>query len=50
MWPENYWKYEEVKGLWLLVKAKNGGFDLNRIESLTLNDYIKISIVEEYLV
>jgi hypothetical protein len=49
LWPETYWKYEEVKRMWLLAKAANGGMDLNRIKSLGVDDFIKLSIVKEYL-
>ena len=49
MWPQNYWKYEEVKNYWLLVKAEKGGLNLNRIGSLTLDDFIKLSILKEFL-
>lgn len=49
LWPENYWKYEEVKNYWMLTKAQSGGLDLNRLESLVMDDFIKLSILKEYL-
>ena len=49
MWPENYWKYEEVKNYWILAKAQNGGLDVNRMDSINFDDFIKLSIVKEYL-
>lgn len=49
MWPENYWRYEEVKNYWLLAKAQDGGLNVNRLESLSLDDFVKLSIIKEYL-
>lgn len=49
LWPENYWKYAEVRRLWFLAKAENGGLDLNRLQSLMIEDFIKLSIIKEYL-
>lgn len=49
MWPKNYWKYEEVKNYWMLTKAQSGGLDLNRLSSLVVDDFIKLSILKEYL-
>ena len=48
-WPDNYWKYEEVKRMWLLVRAEIGGMDLNRVKTLGFDDFLKISIIKEYL-
>ena len=48
-WPVNYWKYEEVKWFWMLCKAQAGGMDLNRIETLTIDDFVKIGIIKEYI-
>lgn len=49
LWPDTYWKYEEVKHIWSLAKAQDGGLDLNRFKSLGFDDFIKLSIVKEYL-
>jgi len=49
MWRENYWKYDEIEKYVGLVRALDGGFDLNRIKSLDIVDFQKISIVKEYM-
>ena len=47
-WRENAWKYTELQRFILLVKAQNGGFDVNRIHELTLLDFVKLGILKEY--
>ena len=48
-WRVNYWKYDEIKRLLLFAKAAKGGFDLNRIESINVYDFVKMAILKEYL-
>jgi len=48
-WRLNFWKYEEIKVLIGLYKAKQGGMDLNRIKSLHVDDFVKIAIISEYV-
>lgn len=48
-WRENFWKYEEVKNYIVLYKSKKGGLDINRLESLGYDDYIKLGILSEYI-
>ncbi len=49
MWRVNHWKYDEVINYVGLYRAKQGGMNLNRIESLDMLDFQKISIVKGYL-
>lgn len=49
LWPKNYWKYEEVKRFLYLARAKEGGFDLNRIESLDMLDFIKVAVIMDFI-
>jgi hypothetical protein len=48
-WREKYWKYDEVKKFIALEKSQCGGLDLNRIESFSYLDAIKLGILKEYL-
>ena len=48
-WRENHWKYKEVQETMRLWKLKNGGLDLNRIKSLEIDDFLKISILSEFI-
>ena len=49
MWRENSWKYDEVENYVSLVRALHGGMDLNRIKSLDVMDFQKVSIVKEIM-
>jgi len=42
---ENYWKYDEVKRYVLLEQAQRGGMDLNRIRTLTIDDFLKVRVI-----
>ena len=48
-WLENRWKYDELLRLIRYERARYGGFDLNRLSSLDLNDFIKIGILRKYM-
>lgn len=48
-WPENSWKYDEVKYYLELAQWANAGVDLNRINDLVPNDFIKIAMVRKVL-
>ena len=49
LWPENYWKYDEIKYYLELAQWANAGVDLNRIDSLMPNDFKKIAMVRKML-
>lgn len=38
-----------MKNIWILAKAEKGGLNLNRLESLGVTDFMKLSIIKEYL-
>lgn len=47
-WRENYWKYDELKKYMVLANAKDGGLDLNRIQTLGYEDFVKICELKNY--
>jgi len=49
LWPENYWKYEEVRNFLVLTRAVIGGFDPNRMNELDIVDYVKVGIMRGIL-
>jgi hypothetical protein len=49
MWPLNSWKYDEITYYTQLAQWANAGFDLNRLESLVPDDFIKIGIIRKII-
>lgn len=49
LWRENYWKYDEVMKWYVVATWANGGVDLNRIEELMPEDFIKISLIRKVI-
>ena len=49
MWRENSWKYDEIQNYVGLARAMDGGMDLNRIKSLDIIDYQKVSLIKEFM-
>jgi len=49
MWPENSWKYDEVRYYYTLAAWKNAGVDLNRIEALKPEDFLKAHYIGKML-
>ncbi len=46
-WRENYWKFDEVMKLYVVASWADAGVDLNRISSLTPDDFLKISMIRK---
>jgi len=49
LWRENSWKYDEMYYYMTLARWANAGIDLNRIDDLAPNDFLKISILKKVL-
>lgn len=49
MWPENHWKYDEVRYYVELAQWANAGIDMNRIDTLIPDDFYKIALVRKML-
>ena len=49
LWPENYWKYDEVRYYLELAQWANAGVDLNRIDCLVPNDFVKIAMIRKLI-
>ena len=47
-WRENYWKYDELRRYMVLVNTQNGGLDLNRIQSMDYEDFVKIAELKKH--
>lgn len=48
-WKNNYWKYVELTNIMHLQQMKSGGFDLNRIKTLEMADFIKVAVIDKYV-
>jgi hypothetical protein len=48
-WRENYWKYKELRAYIVLSRVQTGRGTLSGMDSLRLLDYLKLSIIKEYL-
>jgi len=49
LWVENSWKYDEVGKYYVIAQWAEAGMDLNRINELRPDDFIKISIIRKFL-
>ncbi len=48
-WVDNSWKYDEVMKYYVLAQWAVSGMDLNRIDELRPDDFIKVSIIRKLL-
>ena len=44
LWPENYWKYDEMKYLLYFATLSNAGLDLNQIDAFLIEPELFIKI------
>jgi len=49
MWRENYWKFDEVNYYMTLAMWANSGMDLNRLDTLTPDDFVKIAFIRKII-
>lgn len=49
LWRENSWKFDEVNYYMTLAMWANAGIDLNRLDNLTPDDFLKIAFIRKLI-
>jgi hypothetical protein len=49
MWPTNAWKYIDISDIINLYRMQQGGLDLNRLESLHMDDFVKVGLIKKFM-